>query len=285
MKEATGNFGNHNRLCGTLCAPGESSFKPGTPCIIILNSGLVYHAGSNRLHADMARDMAELGFYSFRFDLSGIGDSSRSRENRTYNEQIIVDIDEALAFVEKETGISSFVLMGICTGADNTHKYTLTNNKITGAIFMDGYAYKTPGYYMRHYLPRIINPIHITGWLSRFIFSSLRPSRTSSETDQAHEREREVSFWTIPPKEKTIKELKQLVDRNVLQLHIYTFDWIWCFNHRSQFDSMYKEIDFKSLATCVYFNQSDHVYTLIDDRLKLIKTITDWLESNFTSAS
>lgn len=285
MKETIENFGNQNHLCGTLCTPKENSFKLGTPCIIMLNSGLVYQAGPYRLHVDMARDIAELGFYSFRFDLSGIGDSSRSRENLPYDEQLLVDIDDALTFVEKKTGISSFVLMGNCTGAHNAHKYTVKNSKVTGAIFLDGYAYKTPGYYIRHYLPRIINPIKLISWLSKFILAKLSPSKTSSEISQAKDTEEELSLWNFPPKEKTIKELELLIDRNVFQLYVYTIDWIQYFNHQSQFDSMYKEINFKGLATCVYFSQTDHVYTLIDDRLKLIETVTNWLMSNFKPSS
>ena len=121
--------------------------------------------------------------------------------------------------------------------------------------------------------------------LGRTISAYLKPSGTAAELNQAEEKVEEVSFWVMPPKEKTVKELKQLVDRNVSQLHIYTYDWIWCFNHQSQFNSMYKEIDFKGLATCVYFDQSDHVYTMIDDRIKLIKTVSNWLESNFLSSS
>ena len=281
MKETIENFGNQGHLYGTLCVPEEGAFKSGTPCIIMLNSGLVYQAGPNRLYVEMARDMEKKGFCSFRFDLSGIGDSNRSRENISYDEQIPNDIGDALAFIEKKTGITSFVLMGICTGADNAHKYALKNSKVTGAIFLDGYAYKTPGYYLRYYGPKIINPIEVAMWLSRFIFTKSKTSGPSPEVNKIQEKEKDGYFWDVPPKDKTIKELKQLVDRNVFQLHVYTSGWEWCFNHQSQFDSMYNEVDFKGLATCVYFGQSDHTYTLIDDRLKLIETVANWLSSSF----
>ena len=107
----------------------------------------------------------------------------------------------------------------------------------------------------------------------------------SSEVNPIQEKEKDGYFWDVPPKDKTIKELKQLVDRNVFQLHVYTSGWEWCFNHQSQFDSMYKKVDFKGLATCVYFGQSDHVYTLIDDRFKLINKVTNWLCSSFMPSS
>ncbi|MDX2505742.1 MAG: alpha/beta fold hydrolase [Gammaproteobacteria bacterium] len=285
MKETIENFGGQKHLYGTLCTPETVAFKSGTPCIIMLNSGLAYQAGPHRLYAEMARKMAKLGFCSFRFDLSGIGDSDRSRDSITYDEQIPVDISDALALIEEKTGITSFVLMGICTGADNTHKYALKNNKVIGAIFMDGYAYKTPGYYLRDYGPRIMNPIRVAKWVGRRIFAKPKVTESSSEVNQIQEKEKDGYFWDVPSKDKTIKELKQLVERNVMQLYIFTFDWAWCFNHRAQFDSMYKEIDFKGLASCVYYGQSDHTYTMIDDRLKVIDRVTNWLDSNFRPSS
>ena len=284
MKESIENFGSQNHLYGTLCVPEKNTLEQRIPCIVMLNSGLVYQAGPKRLYVEMAREMAKLGFCSFRFDLSGIGDSDRSRDNITYDEQIPADIGDALALIEEKTGITSFVLMGICTGADNAHKYALKNSKVTGAIFLDGYAYKTPGYYLRYYGPRIMNPIRVARRLSRFIFCDSKIARPSSEVNEIQEKEKDGYFWDVPPKDKTIEELKQLVDRNVLQLHIYTSDWGWCFNHLSQFDSMYKEVDFKNLATCVYFGRSDHIYTLIDDRLELIDKVTGWLKSSFMTS-
>jgi hypothetical protein len=285
MKETIENFGSQNHLYGTLCIPEENMFKSGVPCVIMLNAGLVYQAGPNRLHVDMAREMAKQGFCSFRFDLSGIGDSNRSRDSISYDEQIPADIGDALAFIEKKTGIETFVLMGICTGADNAHKYALINSKVSGAIFLDGYAYKTHGYYLRYYGWRIINPINVVRWIGRHIFTKSEISAPSSEINKIQEKEKDGYFWDVPPKDKTIKELKQLVDRNVFQLYVFTSDWEWCFNHRSQFDTMYKEVDFNNLATCVYYSRSDHTYTLIDDRLKLIETVTNWLTSNFIPSS
>ncbi len=176
MKETIENFGNHDHLYGTLCVPEKNASRSSAPCVIMLNAGLVYQAGPNRVYVEMARDMAKVGFCSFRFDLSGIGDSNRSRDNITYDEQIPNDIGDALAYIEKKTGIESFMLMGICTGADNAHKYALKNSKVTGAIFMDGYAYKTPGYYLRYYGSRIMNPIRVARWLSRFIFTKFHVS-------------------------------------------------------------------------------------------------------------
>lgn len=285
MKEVVENFGKYNHLCGTLCAPGMDPEEYKSPCVIMLNSGLVYQAGPNRLYVEMARDLAKCGFSSFRFDLSGIGDSNRSRESVALEEQIPNDIDEALAFIEEKTGIKNFVLMGICTGADNAHKYALRNSSVTGAIFMDGYAYKTPGYYLRYYGPRIVNPIVVARRLSRLFLSKPKGSGSSPETNLTDKEGQEGYFWAVPPKEKTIEELRKLVDQKVVQLHIYTRGWEWCFNHLSQFKSMYREIDFRGLATCVYFGRSDHTYTLIDERQALVKTVTEWMETQFKTSS
>jgi len=284
MKESIENFGQQNHLFGTLCTPQIDIPTTSKSCVVMLNSGLIYQAGPKRLYADMARDIAKLGFSSFRFDLSGIGDSDRSRGNLPYDEQIPIDIADALDFIEQKTGINSFILMGICTGADNSHKFSITNDKVTGTIFLDGYAYKTIGYYIRQYGPKIINPKTVARWFFRLLTSKSSKTTVTSDVGQIEEQEKDGYFWSVPDKEKTMNELKQLVDRNVIQLFVYTADWEWCFNHQSQFDTMYKDIDFKGLASCVYFDQSDHTYTLIDDRLKLINAVSDWLKSNFLNS-
>ena len=282
MKESIENFGDQQHLYGTLCVPEEDAETRHNTCVIMLNAGLVYQAGPKRLYVDVARDLANRGFSSLRFDLSGIGDSDRRRDTMPYEEQIPADIASAISFVEKKTGIESFVLMGICTGADNAHKYALRDKRVNGAVFIDGYAYKTPGYYLRYYGPRVINPFRVARWIKNAVLPEPEESvAPANEVNPIQEKEKEGYFWDVPPRDKTVRELKQLVDRNVRQLHIYTADWYWCFNHQSQFKRMYRAIDFKGLATCVYFPRSDHTYTLIDDRIKLINTVADWLDMNF----
>ena len=66
-------FGERSNLLGVLTAPAAP--HPGSPAVILLNAGLLHRVGPNRLHVDVARRLAEAGFTSLRFDMSGVGDS------------------------------------------------------------------------------------------------------------------------------------------------------------------------------------------------------------------
>lgn len=71
-RETRLHFGPGNRLAGTLCEPIVS---PAKTCVVTANAGSNPRFGWARGTVDHARALAEAGIASFRFDLSGIGDS------------------------------------------------------------------------------------------------------------------------------------------------------------------------------------------------------------------
>ena len=74
MTEKALLFGEGKSLVGIVTLPAESS-PVDRPGIVILNAGVLHRVGPNRVHVQMARALAELGFTVLRFDLSSIGDS------------------------------------------------------------------------------------------------------------------------------------------------------------------------------------------------------------------
>ena len=284
MIETVYNFGKENVLCGMLTTPEHISKMNSSPCFILLNAGLVNQAGPFRLHVELSRELAKHNFYTLRFDLSGIGDSLKHRDSRPHEQQMAGDITDTLNFVTEKTGIQTFVLMGICTGADNTHKATLADSRVIGAIMIDGYVYKTSGYYVRHFAPRILDPKVGVRWIKRTLApKSLAKSYHNiiSSLEKKFAKEKEVYYWDLPPKETTMSDLKKFVDRQVNQLYIFTNNWGWSFNHKNQLQEMYNPVDFKGLATCVYFDKADHIYTLNSDRKNLINTICHWATKTY----
>ncbi len=282
MKEEVFRFGEHHILAGTFSHPQRSSRDHTRPCMIFLNSGLVYQAGPARLYVELARALAQKGYASLRFDLSGIGDSDKHRDTRPYQEQISADIKAALDLIEKKQGKTRFILLGICTGADNAHKTAIADPRVTGVVLMDGYAYKTAGFYLHKCLKKFSHPAHFLPWLQRTLSTPLfKIKAENSELKTLQALEKEDYYWSVPPKNKTVKELKLLVARHVQQLHIFSAEWSWCYNHEKQFSTMYRAVNFKNTAQSVFFAQSDHTYTLLADRIKLIETICQWTLKNF----
>jgi pimeloyl-ACP methyl ester carboxylesterase len=262
-------FGSSAQLVGILTDSTPHLSSNDTPIVLLLNSGLRHRVGPFRLHVDLARELSTLGFPVFRFDLSGIGDSNRHKDSRSREEQILSDIQEAMDFLSTRKGIHNFVVMGICTGADNAHKISVRDERISGAVCLDGYCYPTAGYYLRRYGSKVLNPMV---WWRLIIKMFTYASEVRDEREENY-------FWTLPPKHKTETELKLLVARGVKLLYVFSNGFIS--NYKDQFAASFKSVDFGNQLQVEFLNESEHLYPIIADRKRLIGVISDWLRGNF----
>lgn len=268
LKEHVCVFGSSAQLVGILTDATSHLSSKGFPIVLLLNAGLRHRVGPHRLHVDLARKLSTLGLSVFRFDLSGIGDSNRHKDSRSREEQILSDIQEAMDFLSARKGIHNFVVMGLCTGADNAHKISVRDERISGAVFLDGYCYPTAGFYLRRYGPKVLNPMV---WL--------RLIKSMFHAPDVHDKREENYFWTLPPKQKTETELKLLVDRGVNLLYVFSDGFIS--SYKDQFATCFKSVDFRNQIQVEFLKKSTHTYPLIADRNKLIGIISDWLCANY----
>ena len=110
------------RLFGILHRP-EGARKD--VCIIILSPGIKSRVAPHRLYVKMAKRFCELGFCVMRFDPHGIGDSEGEIEEEMVADfygsiqvgRFVNDTIDAMDWMEKEHGISRFILSGLCGGA------------------------------------------------------------------------------------------------------------------------------------------------------------------------
>jgi len=277
LMENVYTFGSSAQLVGILTDTTSHLSSDDTPIILLLNPGLLHRVGPFRLHVDLARELSGLGFPVFRFDLSGIGDSNNHKDSRSREEHILSDIQEAMDFLSSRKGIHNFVVMGLCTGADNAHKISLRDERISGAVFLDGYCYPTAGFYLRRYA-RVFNPRE---WWRFMIKIFLNITSERNYASDVHDAREENYYWRLPPKQKTERELKLLVDRGVKLLYIFSGLMI---NYKGQFASCFKSVDFGSQLQVEFFNEAEHLYPVIADRKKLIGTISDWLLANYVGS-
>ena len=245
------------------------------PTIILLNSGLLGHIGPFRLYVRMARKFADMGFNTLRFDLSGIGDSERHLDVRTREEQHMGDIKNVLDYLEKEEGSSKYIVMGICTGADNAHKAMLKDKRIVGAVSIDGYAYKTPRYYFNLYAPKLIS---YSSWktLTKQVFNKIK-LKFEPEKDVIPQN---IEYrWVEPTKEKTEKDYKVFIERDANLLAVFTASWPY--NYLSQHSDSFKNIPFGKNIQVAYLENAEHIFPLAEDRTHLMAEIVNWLVNRF----
>lgn len=116
-------FGPDNQLFGILSVTTADNIDRQKPAIVFLNSGSVHQVGPNRLYVTLARKLATLGHPCLRLDLQGLGDSpilGQGSENHPYPITATQDTAAALTYLSSNYGYSTFILMGLCSGAHNS---------------------------------------------------------------------------------------------------------------------------------------------------------------------
>lgn len=117
-----------------------ASSQKSLPAIVILNAGTVHRMGPHRMYVRMAREWARMGFNVFRIDISGIGDSpaeAGTTENVCYPPRHLVDVASAMDYLGKRLSAERFILVGLCSGADNAFQVSLRDPRVVSAVMMN----------------------------------------------------------------------------------------------------------------------------------------------------
>jgi pimeloyl-ACP methyl ester carboxylesterase len=278
MIETTTRFGNESRLLGILSSPDRQLLVGKRPAVIFLNAGLLHRVGPYRLHVEAARRLSLKGFASFRIDISGIGDSEASSGCDEYEKNAMTDAKAAMDYVEAKTGISSFVLFGLCAGADNAHNIAVMDPRIAGSIFLDGYGYPTLWFKVRDYAPGLLKPHKWIKYLKRFTGTTTPVKEYEGPSGKTMI---DVFGRNWPSKSITEQELALLVQRGVELLFVYSGGVPVYYNYRNQFRDMFSNVDFKAKLRLEYFKNADHTYTLLEQREKLLQCVCKWMADKF----
>jgi len=274
MKERVVTFGEQKNLVGILTEPDMTNKISSLPCVLMLNSGILHHVGPFRLHVVAARQFAAKGFSTFRLDIGGIGDSLSLRGAEYDADRVISDVRTAMDELNHKKGINNFVIMGLCTGAANAHKVSVVDERVSGGIFLDGYVYPTWRFYIKRFLPALMDPVRGINWLLRL---ARRVSGLGSKSDNDSEMVEDFGWWKLPPKDKAQKDLAKLVKRDVNLLYIFSGEQLNIYNYTEQFVHTFSSIDFNGRLKVFFNNEADHTYSMGLDRDKLIDQITGWL--------
>ncbi len=264
-------FGNFNHLVGVVDGPSQSQNNTG---VILLTAGMLHHVGPFRMYVNLARRLEQLGFHSLRFDLSGIGESLPVASGGTSLHRAASETSQAMDLMQSEYGIGQFVLFGLCSGADDGFNTALADERVSGVVLIDGCGYPTQDFQKHrrrsHYPPRLRS---LTWWRKRF--GRHRHDAPRSLQVGADVRE-------FPTRDVAAKQLQSLVDRDVRLRFVYTGGVADYYNHASQFEAMFHDVDFRDRVSSKFYPEMDHVAILCEDRQRLIDDISHWIQENFT---
>ena len=97
------------------------------------------------MNVTLARQLAALGHLTFRFDVSGLGDSGvapGTRENRIYTKDSVADVQSAMTLFGQMCGVRRFVLVGLCSGAYLAFHTTVLDARVVGQVLLSSYAFE-----------------------------------------------------------------------------------------------------------------------------------------------
>lgn len=281
IREYSCQFGKLNRLNGILTIPaGDSIPDIG---FILVTAGLTPKPGPFRLYTMIAREAAKKGFACFRFDLGGIGNSEQIHTGYPLNVRTELDLNETIEFLSKTYGIESFVMGGLCSGAEDSFRYALKEPRVVGVILLDGHAYVTEGWQRRHRLSRRFLNKKIRRLLTQL--GVLEYVHSSGKSVSLEDDQSGLVDYKQMELEESSRTLRELLERNTKLQYIYTGGMYQQFNSKEQFIEMYKSIDLKGLVSVHYLPHMEHVQMFEEDRKELCDIISDWLNENFSSKS
>lgn len=255
MNEITCQFGPDQRLAGIVTEPGDRRPELG---LVLVTAGLLPKSGPFRLYAELARHLAENGVVTLRFDLGGVGDSIEERRGRPLRERTELEIRAAVDFLSEHYALRRLALGGLCSGAEDAFRSAAADGRVSSVVMIDPFAYRTPGWQLRHFRHRLARrALRAIG-----LYRPIVPASTVRAVHYAYMEQAEASA-----------ALKLLLRRDAYVHFIYTAGVRETFNHRAQVQAWFPELDFRDRVTVDHFPHLDHTQLLAEDRRTLVHAI------------
>ncbi|TWT68939.1 alpha/beta fold hydrolase [Crateriforma conspicua] len=314
MNETICSFGNNDDLVGVITRPHEAShwapndlsesiatqdgFESETilgtkslgqqtrrrpdnpsrpPMALILNAGVVHRSGPFRLHVDLARALATAGYECMRIDLSGLGDSAVRLDSKPGENRALLDAKDAMTRMADVSGCDRFVVIGLCSGAYNGHKVASQEDRVVGAVFLDGLAFPTRKHLRRR---RWQKALRFRFWRNaikrRLIPHAMQ--RVSADVPGAEE------FFEASESAAVVsQQIQQMLDRHASLLYIYT-EGYGELSDVDQFDEMFGLVPDQRSLQVEYYRNFEHTYRLSNHREIVVDRIVRWYADRFPIA-
>ena len=280
--ETAQNIEPESNLLGDSNIP-DGSLSSGRPGVILVNAGFLHRVGPNRMNTSLARKLASIGFASLRVDLSGLGDSMSRQVAAADCEVVSEDLDKAMDFMQTNFGLDTFVLVGLCSGANDTARKAMEDNRVVGLVNIDGTGYRTKRFYIKHFFLHLLRRVAQPERWRRLYYRYLENTKNKAESgsDQPSILMNSVAYtdWSM---EETGCNFETLAQRKVKMHFVYTGGVSGFYNYRTQFWDIFKNYDFRGMASTSYFPATDHLTMLEHQRNEVHKNIIDWFDQAYT---
>ena len=147
----------HEQLIAILHPSVTDNSRRG---VLLVVGGPQYRVGSHRQFVLLARDLAQAGFPTMRFDYRGMGDSTGA--NRDFS-AVDDDIKAALdVFLERQPQLTEVIIWGLCDAASAALFYAYKDSRVSGLVLLNPWVRTETSLakatLKNYYLQRFFNP-------------------------------------------------------------------------------------------------------------------------------
>jgi pimeloyl-ACP methyl ester carboxylesterase len=271
MKESVLSSGERGRLIGTLSRATEAK---SALCAVVLNAGIVARVGPHRLHVRIARAIADAGIPCLRLDLSGLGDSGPAPGTLTGDAQAVADVGHALDALKRRLGVDRFVLIGLCSGADDSYRAALADARVTGVVMLDPWTYPT----LRTRVLALTARFRRLGLLGVLRRIGARLARSGSAANDGRSRA-QLGIRGAQSHAEFAAGLETLLERGVALHMLYTGALGDRYNYAAQFDEGFASAGLSGRVSVAYWPEVNHTFTEREMQARLAQQLVTWIKA------
>jgi dienelactone hydrolase len=285
VDEEVVRLGSDDHLVGILSLPPHPT-RLSPPAVIILNAGVLHRVGPHRLHVNLARQLAAIGFPSLRLDLSGIGDSRSVPSGLTFRDSSVADVQAVMDRLEQQIGARHFIIFGVCSGADNGLAAAVADRRVSGLVLVDPPSYATTRSRLRQEMARALalkSSLEVLTWARRRLgFAGVRLGALGRRGLRAAFRRSDDAVRddgqgrVTPPIEVFRATLTGLIDRGVGVLAVFSGGLYERYNDEDQVFELFPEL--RGRLDRAYFPGANHTFTERASQDRLLRTVVGWVD-------
>jgi pimeloyl-ACP methyl ester carboxylesterase len=221
--------------------------------------------------------LAIAGFTVLRFDFSGIGESEKRNDALPRQEHTICEAKAAMDLLAANYGVENFLLLGICSGADDAFRVALVDNRVVGALLVEPFMFRSRGFALDSIKGKLLHPAYWMRLMRRAaeaawsrLLSCHRP-RTSSTPleDESH-------AWVMPQPERIVEDLHTLASQGVALLLVYAPPGPAEYNYRTILEPEVKALGLDALIRMHTFTGSNHTLSPLHHQAQLAEMAVEW---------
>jgi pimeloyl-ACP methyl ester carboxylesterase len=239
----------------------------------MFNAGVLPRIGPHRINVKIARALADRGVAALRFDLAGHGDSRSSAVEGDYRRQAAAALSAAMECVQRELGISRFIVIGICSGAMHAFRVAEVDRRVVGLLLFDGHWYRTiwtkPVRHWKRF--RTVGVLRTISALRR----RMRQGKDMSGGEAIDDR-----GWSgQPTKEEFASSLEEIDARGVSVLVVYSRLMIdeGLYSYAAQFRHAFNGRNFVDTVRVELRPDFDHTLTSLLSQREYIAMVDEWV--------